>query len=663
MSYTIPLENLNIHVNHFNALKKAGLEFEVHQTSEYKLPVDSGLPGYYAVRLHPHFNNVKDIFGVAKIWQATRCPFKVNSIENFTGYEKLYVAENAEYVTDEHYKHSAGTVKFFAKTVLTDLEGLSITLLTKSPKELVKDGHTYRLAVTKGDFHGASFIYFAHEEDPAYNYIDSGRIVISKSSGDTPESRLFVTDSLTLDMNYIIAAFHVCPAALDGVLQNKVFLPSKDCRITLLKIEKNLPAKVQPVYQKLCAQIQEDFSKNTCGVMIGKLTRKESPFVDLNGIRITTKRAVYTAGNVSIEADNLAEVVFKKLNPNEEWDIFTLINIYTDWVEQQFQSLDLNAKGTGFLEEKSFNLKINDIPIKVSVSTENTRRSVNGHLINVDELSPVIKRASCYLVDPERDNKEDFKRFVSNVSRHSLRIRDIWANGLPVKTVYLASDEGYVSSDATSKHPKLRFIYKEKKGFYLQINRYDAQDKKKKTVLETTEHRIGKFAEFVKKVEQTNRKYHMGYSGQYIRTHEGGYELRNGELNSCSKALCELLSIYAEGITEDGKKHLIGSVNFELSEAEKRSEEMLRDACTMTGATPGERAGKKGYIIPGKLRTYFVEEDSLRVYDQNPKAGENAYFCVVNKGEQGVGRDALVARLFALHNDQFMVKQITTLKR
>ena len=88
---------------------------------------------------------------------------------------------------------------------------------------------------------------------------------------------------------------------------------------------------------------------------------------------------------------------------------------------------------------------------------------------------------------------------------------------------------------------------------------------------------------------------------------------------------------------------------------------MLKDACKLTGAKPGELKGKKGYVIPGKMRTYFVEEDSLRVYDNDAKNGNN-YFCVVNKGDQGVGRDALVARIFALHNDSMLVKQIATLK-
>lgn len=662
--YSIPLENLNVYVNYFNALKKAGLEFDVEQTTEYKVQQTpgGGQSGYYEVLLNPHFKGITDVYGVAKIWQATRSPFKVSSIDEFTNYHNIYNNDSAEAVGVHHYKHSAGTVKFYAEKILRSVKGLSVTLQTKAPKEWAHSGHNYRLSCTAGDFYGGTIVYFANEEDPAFNYIDPGRIIVSHTSSTSPTSKLFVTDMLTLDMNYIIALFSVCPELVDDAVQNKAFLPSKDCRMTLLKLEKKLPAKLLPEYQKLRTAIQEDFSKNTCNVMIGKLTRKESPFVDLNGIRITPTRAHYAAGNVSIDAANLAEVVFQKLNPNEEWDIFTLINIYTDWVEAQFKSLALNAEGTGFAVAKNFELKINDIPIKVSVDTDNTRRRINGHLINVDELSPCIKRASCYLVDEENDNKVDYGRFLTNVSRHSLRIRDVWANGLPVKTTFLDHDRNNHGGEATSKHPKLRFEYKDKKGFFLKVNVYDEKDKKKTTILKTNEYRIGRFAEFIKRVKAANCKTYMGYEGNYRRTHEGGWEPTNGQMNSMAGALCTLLTEFAEGITDDDKKNLVGSVNFELSEAEKRSEEMLREACQMTGAKPGERQGKKGYVIPGKLRTYFVEEDSLRVYDNDPN-NTNPYFCVVNKGEQGVGRDALVARLFALHNDQMLVKQITTLKR
>ena len=678
--YSITLESLNTHVNYFNKLKDSKLEFDVEQTSDYAVnPVTK--QSYYEVKLHPHFKNIKDIFGVARIWQATRCPFKINAVTDFTGFQKIYSLGNADQVSVSHYKHAIGTVKFIAENVLRNLDGLSISLITKDPAEMKhedevkeKDSeevkkvmHTYRAVVTSGDYYNGKVIYFANEDDAAYNYIDKGHIVISKASSTSPKSWLFVTDFLTLDMNYIIAAFSVYPECIEGVLQNKCFIPSKDCRMTLLKIEKNIPPKHQAKYQELRQAIQDDLSKNACNVMIGKLTRKESPFVDINNIRISPTKAIYQAGNVSIEAKNLAEVVFQKLNPNEEWDIFTLINIYTDHVEAQFKKLELNTAGTGFKEAKDFEFKINDIPIKVGVHTTHTRRSVNEHLINVDELSPVMKRASCYLPpteDGDTNNKEDYERFVSNVSRHSLKIRDIWANGLPVKTMFLASDIDGSShqSDATSKHPKLRFAYKdakgEEKGFYLQVNVYDDKDKKKKTVVKTNEYRIGKFAEFIKKAQYVNKHAYSGHQSNYIQTHEGGWIPRSGNLNDCVVKLSAILTTYAAGISEADIKGLVGSVNYEMSEAEKRSEEMLNEACKMTGAKAGEKDGKAGFIIPGKLRTYFVERDSLKVYDQN----SGAYFCVVNRGEQGVGKDALVARIFSLHNDSMLVKQIGTLR-
>ena len=286
--YTISHESLNVYVNFFNKLAEAKLDFDIEQTTEYVTnPVTQ--QGYHAVKLRPRFKNIKDLSGVANIWLATRSPFAVSSIEEFSGFNKLYNINNAERLGVDHYKSATGSVKFFAQAVLRPIEGLYTYLITRPAVETSKDGHTIRAVCAGGDYYASTVVYLANEDDQAYNYIDQGHILISKTSALTPTARTFVTDVMTLDMNYIVAAFSVYPEVIDGALQNGGFLPSKDCRITLLKLEKKIPAKLMPKYQDLKQRIQDDFSKNTCNVMIGKLTRKESPFVDINSIRITIR--------------------------------------------------------------------------------------------------------------------------------------------------------------------------------------------------------------------------------------------------------------------------------------------------------------------------------------------------------------------------------------
>ena len=660
----ISIENLEYYLNYFTKLDKAQLDYEIQKNEQY---IAATTGSYYNIGFHAYFKNVRTMDRLALIWKNTEAAISLNFIQSFTEFENLQKMPQAMRVNGDLYKKNNASIKFYAKNVFDDVDFPKIYLIDKPVSEVTIAGHPIRTCIAGTSYNGGELLVCADDSTPYFNYIDTGHILIYTSTGEHlgKDSRFFITDNLTLDMNYIIAAAGIYPPAIDAVLQNKAFLPSKDCRLTLLKVEKLIPPKLRAKYLEVKQRIQDDFIKNTANVMIGKLSRKESPFIELNGIRITSTRADYTAGHVSIEAPNLAEVIFAKLDPSEaEWDIFTLINIYTDWVNEAFKDLPLNTAGTGFAAAKTFKFSINDIPLKVSCNTENTRRSINDCLINVDELSPALKRASCYQVpedETEEDNIKNFNKFLSNVSRYSLKIRDIWANGLPVKTAFILGDQNVYDKPATSRHPKLRFILKDKKGFYLQVNETDPKDKKK--ILKVNEYHVGKFAEFIKKVETLNKHTSMGYSGNYSLSSENIFISNSGnETNRCVIHLPDLLKEYATGITEDDLKNVIGKINYELSEAEKRSVELLKEACELTKSKPGTRDGKKGYVVPGEMRTYFVEEDApFKTWNNDPKAS-NPYFCIVNKGDMGVGKDALVARLFALHNDKMMVKQIHTLK-
>lgn len=653
MAYKLTLPLLNRYAKYFNALDKAGIEFEIQVQQQY----DYGTSNYNA-SLTPLIKNVKNLETLAKIWEAGTSSIKVAHITDFEGLRAIYQKPTASAVTADLYKKSNATVKFYASEVFSTLPQLGVYILNEDPVQKQIGDHTYRIACTNGDYYNSEIIYCAPETNPYFNYIDKGHVIVSTSAPDKPESYMFVTNMLTLDMNYIMAAFVTYPESVKDILQhNGAFIQAKDARANLLRVERAIPARFQEAYQKMKAAVQADFEKNTSNVMIGKLTRNEAPFVDLNNIRISKTRAIYE--HVSIEADNLAEVVFAALNPNEEWDIFTLINIYTDWVENSFKALPLNTAGTGFKDKKTFRFKINDIPLKLECFTDNTRRAINDTLINLDELSKVMRRASCY------ENEKDYNAFVQEVGRISLYVRDILSNGMPVKTVFLDVDANSYGKPATQRHPKLRFTKKVKSktqtedtGFYLVINHLDDKGK----ITKTTNRRIGKFVEFIRKVEQVNKKHYVGYhTNEYTRTHEGGYEPRDSKPNRCALELLTLMKEYVAAIDEDDTKTLVGSINKERSESEKKSMELLNLACKAVGATKAEKNGKHGYRVPGQKRTYFVEEDSLRVYDNDT----NQYYCVVNKGNpdaQGVGKDALVTRLYALHNDSMVANLVTTLR-
>lgn len=67
---------------------------------------------------------------------------------------------------------------------------------------------------------------------------------------------------------------------------------------------------------------------------------------------------------------------------------------------------------------------------------------------------------------------------------------------------------------------------------------------------------------------------------------------------------------------------------------------------------------RQGYKVPGKLRTYFVDEVDLRVFDHDSKV----VFCIASKaGQPLTGKPGLIARIQALHNDQDTAKQVSVL--
>jgi len=662
MIHTMNLSELTTSTKYFAILEKAGINFKIFSDSRYDYETS-----HHTATIKAQFAEISTCTDLANIWSCSYAPLRMDQVTKFRLMDTINHTANVKQVTSSAFKKASTNVKFYAEEVFSHMDKVGIYQIITAPVEHRERDSTFRICFAD-NVQEASIVYAADQTDPYFNYIDAGHLLVTVGVNTRVEHAMFITDQLTLDMNYVIAAFSIHPECLGVVKTNWAFISSKDARENLSRIERAIPGKLQPGYQKLKTAILIDFQKNSSNVMFSKLLRSETPVINLNNIKVSSTKAEYTAGNVSIEASNLAEVIFDKLNVNEEWDIFTLINIYTDFVERQFLSMPLDPVSKGFRYKKIVEFKINNIPLKVECFTENTRRAINGHLINSIELSKTIRRAACYLEVPDQAHVKEYNNFLKEVARLSLKLRDVLANGLPVKTVYLDSDSRSSGKDATNKHPKLQFVRKGKKGVFLLVNYRDELDPK--VICKTEERHISKFAEFVDKVKSKNKAhflhghdYNYG-NNQWRRTNDMGWEYVNGNINACAKDILQLIGFYAEGIVEEDKTALIGHVNREMAESEKRSLELLKEACETTGTTKVTRAingvNTEGYKIKGQLHTYFVDENSLRVYAMRDET--NNYVCVVNgKGDQGVGKDSLVARIYALHNDDMVTKQIHTL--
>ena len=636
MSNTITLSVLNRQIKLLNDLQKAGIDFEITTcNNSYNVDFQPGV--------HPKIKNGKTVVDLSAYFQAKMAPFKMQTINEFQQLNQiLEQGSNARSVSTVLTKQPNSPVKFYAEETFDAIEDVSMYLISAAPRERTVGAHTYRTLIAGDSHYHGTVVLCLQETHAAYNYIDVNNIVVFTETSNSSEPCILVTNQLSLDMNYIIAAFALYPPALKDVMENGIFVNYRDARVNLLRVERAMPPRFQAEYKARKAKVLAEFEKNAQHVMISKLTRNEAPFIELNRIKVTTTKATYET--VSIEADDLADVVFRKLNPLEEWDIFTLINIYTDHIESYFNSLPTNITGTGFAAAAEKTFKINGAEIRVAVCTSNTRRSINGRLINAGELSQVMRRAACFVeADPEANNR-DFQNFVRDVAKRSLYVTDVLNQGLPVKTAYLESDNQY-GKDATVKHPKLKFT-KEGLKYFLCID----QD---------TKREVKQFVQLLRKIEANNRKHTRPHYG-YGRTHEGGYETGQAP-NDCALALLPVLKSHIAELAAADLAKIVNWVNKERIQAHERSEELLKYAVKITKAERKERAGKWGYSVQGQLRTYFVEEDALRVYEDN-KSNNGAYFCVVNgRNTTGVGRDGLVTRLFALSNDSMVTKDVGTL--
>jgi hypothetical protein len=395
MAKIVSKQNFNYYSNYFNQLNKAGIDYDMVVVENYRNTLDGTV---CEMTFQAKFKNIKNMAALADTWSIAPNPIKLSNISSGALEGHLSELTNCSLVTTAMSKTFPNSIKFYSEAAFKDNNRNKFYLITKPVTVLVEEGKSIRYGASNEQYNNGSVVFCASTDSPFYNYLDEGHIVVFIGSGTlgAENQRMFITNAITLDMNYIIAAAQAYPPAIDQVLKDKAFIPSKDCRLALLKMEKVIPKNLRDDYLNLKKVIETDYRSNTASVMIGKLTRNESPFIDLNNIRMTFNSANYVLGHVTIEAPNLAAVVFDKLNPNEaEWDIFTLINIYTDYINEQFKALPLNAELTGFAHAKEISFSINNIPLIVSVTTDNTRRAINGHLINVDELSPVLKRAAC----------------------------------------------------------------------------------------------------------------------------------------------------------------------------------------------------------------------------------------------------------------------------
>lgn len=241
-----------------------------------------------------------------------------------------------------------------------------------------------------------------------------------------------------------------------------------------------------------------------------------------------------------------------------------------------------------------------------------TQYKLNGNRINKGEVQECLERAVCY------QTQTDYDYFLSEVKKCSLRIHSYLQLGV----------DSVVYDELQGKQLQIKFLIERKKNKnYVIIN--------KKSYL----------------IKSINRFLSI--------------EKKNNLMDMVELLLNEDI---VEGIKLKDMKGIIEKATETFKNAVAKSEELLNKTVKMfkleleTTRVGGTQ--RTGYKIVGKKRTYFLEVENNNAHTNRCGVYDYAtgqYVCIVDKSTAQVGKDKIVNRIFALHNDEKVATQIHTI--
>lgn len=524
-------------------------------------------------------------------------------------------------------------------------------VLQYPPYEHTEGDNTYRMLLTYQD--GISMLETMYKDtDKLYDYLDEGNYYmrVARDVKGKIEKAEVMSDAYDINTAHVFLLCKVQPN-LAALLRNGCFIPRQEAEILKLRMLKKLTPLNKVEYDMLAALIDTDYKKNSTLVLLDKLLAGTAAKATINNVEFTKNTAVYE--NITIESEGLLDLLYKKINFNSEFDIYT---VCTEAGKAAQKILDAAARPlSDKLTVKTLN--INNIPIVLELA-HTGQRYINGVRVNMDEIDQAIARASCYT------DENKYKLFLKNISRLSIKHHDIISNGLQVKIHSNISHDEYNNSVPGGAAPALKFhIDKETKRVQLDIG-----DNRSIPV---------HFQKLIDKVRTVNTRANNKMT-RGTSTHRGNFQGRvNRDWRWAANQMVDILiesctfdeSVEAEDgtvatttkvlISKEDVKTLLRMANDSKLAAIARSREFMESAVKATGAERVEFMGKPAYKIQGKLRTYAVIIQTAKVYDYETKQ----YRCIVNSHNyHGAGYDDVATRLLALKNDSVMQGSIGTLR-
>ena len=678
----------------FNSFKKINKEFsqlsKLVKTAEIELKYtyDSKYqPIHYTLYNACVFTSVAKMFAFAKVKNIRVHYTKVVGNATAVWWDDVQLGHKDYIYTLDEITNATpqlvNTLKLVPETIAPSYRP---KVIRNAPVETTEGNYTYRFVTSYGvkvdNYYtiGHSISIIARNDEPLYDYLDKGfyikTVEYEKKNLEKAYTHV-VANEYDLNVAHIFMMCEMQPS-LTEMLRDGCFINVYEAELLRLKMHKKMMNPYKADYARASKTIEEDYKRNTTLLVVGKLMSGDVEKTVINNITLTKTSATYD--QVSIEAADLLAVLYKKLNFNSEFDIYTITEAYSKHIEEELTkeregmavtakkveeevvAVNLNEHDAQLEAEEEevpatlkelATFKINGIEITPSVS--NTyQRYLNKVRINKEEIGKAIHRASCHRT------QNDYKLFLKSICRMSIKWHDIIANGLPVKIHSTITGSEYKNEEAGVNAPTLKFIIdKLEKCIKIQV------DKERSVKIS--------LSKLVKKVATLNKKTDSAYirnrNWQTVHT----YRTFDWCQHELIKVLIEASTFTVKGVDAEGKPvetktvlmtkddivKLLEVANEAKKAAIERSKEFLNTAVKLTKAEIIDFMGEHAYKIEGSLRTYAVVIKNVKVYDYETKQ----YRCIVNdRHYAGAGYDDIAARLLALKNDSVMQDRIGTLR-
>lgn len=464
-----------------------------------------------------------------------------------------------------------------------------------------------------------------HSNNRIYDYIDAGRLILDPWSNTGRyrsndylvriPSEFLIGTCVLEELNPKLPSREVLNDYCGGLTSNspQEFLNNDG----LLTLAKNYINKINNSKQK---ELQK-------AALTEKLQQKLTAFdkdlkLKINDVVFTADSVEYQGQQLSIK--NPANIYWVKdlltttMRALDRLNFETVFEAYLSMVFSSCYTSNTSIRYKEAAKPVTIEGRIGDIDFTLEkkvltnvngVTSE--RIYINENRINREEIVQVLRRALCF------NEQSDFNYFCKEISKCSLKTHRFLYNGIEC-------------------HPYDNFL-----EVTLHI----------KFILERKIYNYLKVGERLFKIKDTARLTSLA------------------EAQTLMDIINVLLSpSVVDGITIDDITVIIDGAQKDYTTAVEKSEQLLRNTEKLFKISVEkypllDGSIKEGYLIKGKLRTYLLEAKEAAdgrngVYEYP----SGRYICIVDKSNNQVGKDKLVNRIFALHNDELIAQEVSTLR-